>query len=527
MENKEDNILKKAIESAMNEDMISEMPREEIKFASLNEEQNNNNNTNKDIINFTSISESMENEINRKNIDVIESVDVPLINEDIEIPVYESAMSDYEIPLSDDIINDNVLNTSNDNFAGTIINENIYNNDIPSEMPMTVNEFNLSDNTYADVQNTSYEEPNISNENMQKEVTSLGEQKNKKYFGYNERLLIYVLSVIALIVISVVLFKNSISLNSKSDVTYKQTSNLDYKVALKPNKYYKEQYLNKGMQYIASLIDHIDVDFNYNFKASDKLNYKYIYYINADVKVTDSNDENKTIYSRSEKITDEKIVTMENSDSFSIKENLKINYATYNDLVKGFKSSYAINADSNLELSLVIDIEDEKGNKIKSKDSDDKMTVKIPLTEQMINIKLDYRDINSSENAKVYKEVNISNKILFTLSIIFIVLAGISIILLSRFLSKTSRKKTAYEIALNKILREYDRVIITTRKRVKETGTIVDVKSFEELLDARDNLEKPIIFNEIHKGQKCVFIVNSDNESYRYVLKQADLEKGE
>lgn len=524
MENKEDNILEKAIENAMNEDMISEMPREEIKFTSLSEEHNNN--TDKDIINFTSISESMENEMNRKNSDVVESVEVPLVNEEIEIPTYESTTSDYEISLPEDNVNVNGLNASNNNFGETVINEGIYDN-MPSEMPMTVNEFNLSDNVNNDVQDIVYEEPSISNDNKQINVTNEIEQKNKKYFGYNERLLIYVLSVIALIVVAVVLFKNSITLNSKSDVTYKQTSNLDYKVALKPNDYYKEQYLNKGMQYIASLIDYINVDFNYNFKASDKLNYKYIYYINADVKVTDSNDENKIIYSKSEKITEEKILKKENSDSFSIKENVKVNYATYNDLVKKFKSSYAINADSNLELSLILEIEDEKGNKIKNKDETDKMTVKIPLTEQMINIKLDYKEINNSENAKVYKEVNISNKILFTLSIIFIVLAGISIMLLSRFLNKTSRKKTAYELKLNKILKEYDRVIITSRKSIKETGTVVDVKSFEELLDARDNLEKPIIFNEIHKGQKCVFIVNSDNESYRYVLKQADLEKGE
>lgn len=525
MENNEDNILEKAIESVMNEDVISEMPREEIKFTSLSEAQNND--ADKDVISFTSISESMENEMNRKNIDIVDSVDAPLINEDIEYPAYEGPTSDYDISLSNEIVNANVLNSNDDNFSDTIINDDIDNNVMPSEMPMTVNEFNLSDNTYNGVQDIVYEEPKVSNDNEQIYVANENEQKRKKYFGYNERLLVYVLSVIALIVVAVVLFKNSISLNTKSNVTYKQTSNLDYKVGLKPNDYYKEQQLDKGMQYIASLIDYINIDFNYNFKASDKLNYKYIYYINADVKVTDSNDENKVIYSKSEKITEEKIVEKENSDSFSIKENLRVNYATYNDLVKGFKSSYAINADSNLELSLMIDIEDEKGNKIKDKNSKDKMTVKIPLTEQMINIKLDYKDINNSENANVYREVNISNKVLFTMSIIFIILAGISIILLSRFLSKTSRKKTAYELKLNKILREYDRVIITSRKSVKETGTIVDVKSFEELLDARDNLEKPIIFNEIHKGQKCVFIINSDNESYRYVLKQADLEKGE
>lgn len=522
MENKDDNILEKAIENAINEDVISEMPREEIKFTNLRLEPinlDNNSNVDKDKINFTSISESIENGMNKKNIDDVDTNNISIESDVINIPAYDVNMS-YD-PTMDE---SNVMVQDNNDIS---INENIVNNEMPSEIPIITNEYNF-DNSYIEEENNMYEEPNNYNsQSTQENVAFVNDKKNKKYFGYNERLLIYVVSIIALIVISVVLFKNSISLNSKSDLTYKQTSNLDYKVALKPNDYYKEQYLSKGMQYIASLIDYINIDFNYDFKASDKLNYKYIYYINADVKVTDSNDENKVIYSKSEKITDEKIIEKENSDSFSIKENLRLNYATYNDLVKGFKSSYAINADSNLELSLMIDILDEKGNKIKDKNSSDKMVVKIPLTEQMINIKLDYKNINNSDNVKVYREVNISNKVLFTMSIIFIILAGISIILLSRFLSKTSRKKTAYELKLNKILREYDRVIITTRKRVKETGTIVDVNSFEELLDVRDNLEKPIIFNEIHKGQKCVFIVNSDNESYRYVLKQADLEKGE
>ena len=53
------------------------------------------------------------------------------------------------------------------------------------------------------------------------------------------------------------------------------------------------------------------------------------------------------------------------------------------------------------------------------------------------------------------------------------------------------------------------------------------VKNFNELLDVRDNLEKPIIFSEIHKGQKSVFIVRTANETYRYILKLVDLEKGE
>ena len=94
------------------------------------------------------------------------------------------------------------------------------------------------------------------------------------------------------------------------------------------------------------------------------------------------------------------------------------------------------------------------------------------------------------------------------------------------FLRKTSTKKTIYDITLSKILREYDRVIVNSRKPIAITGEIIELSSFNELLDVRDNLEKPIIFKEIHKGQKSEFAVKNGDETYRYVLKLADLEKG-
>ena len=92
---------------------------------------------------------------------------------------------------------------------------------------------------------------------------------------------------------------------------------------------------------------------------------------------------------------------------------------------------------------------------------------------------------------------------------------------------KTSAKKSLYDVTLSKILREYDRVIVNSKKIIdlNNEKEIIDVNSFTELLDVRDNLEKPIIFSEVHKGQKSVFIVKTSNETYRYVLKLADLEK--
>lgn len=348
--------------------------------------------------------------------------------------------------------------------------------------------------------------------------------KDKFYFSYELRFLTYIIAIVLCTILSCVFLMISISHKSKTNLTYKQTSNLDYKVYLKPNNYYNEKYLNKDMQYIASLIDYIKIDFNYNFKMNYNIDYKYSYYIKSNILVTDKSDKKKVIYTKEDKLAEDKLMHKNNSNEFNIKEEFNIDYAKYNNLIKQFKSEYGINANSSLDLSLIVDVTDEKGNKVMTPSDDNVMKISIPLTEQMINIGMDYKEINNSDNAEVYQEYNISNKVLFGISIVFMVGSLSSVVMLVLFLIKTSKKKTPYEILLSKILKEYDRVIINSKKNIILDGEVVDVNSFEELLDVRDNLEKPILFYEMHKGQKSLFVVKSGNICYRYVLKLADLE---
>ena len=348
--------------------------------------------------------------------------------------------------------------------------------------------------------------------------------KDKFYFSYELRFLTYIIAIVLCTILSCVFLMISISHKSKTNLTYKQTSNLDYKVYLKPNNYYNEKYLNKDMQYIASLIDYIKIDFNYNFKMNYNIDYKYSYYIKSNILVTDKSDKKKVIYTKEDKLAEDKLMHKNNSNEFNIKEEFNIDYAKYNNLIKQFKSEYGINANSSLDLSLIVDVTDEKGNKVMTPSDDNVMKISIPLTEQMINIGMDYKEINNSDNAEVYQEYNISNKVLFGISIVFMVGSLSSVVMLVLFLIKTSKKKTPYEILLSKILKEYDRVIINSKKNIILDGEVVDVNSFEELLDVRDNLEKPILFYEMHKGQKSLFVIKSGNICYRYVLKLADLE---
>ena len=367
-----------------------------------------------------------------------------------------------------------------------------------------------------------------SNEKKYESDVIYKENKNKKYLGYNERLLINVIGIVLFFIIGIVLVISSISIKTQNMVLYNQSSNIDYKVYLKPNDYYKEPYLDKNMQYIANLINDIDVNFNYNFSVNQSINYTYSYYVKADVAVTDSQDKTKVIYSKSDKLTEPVIYTKESSNGFNISQNIKVNYDKYNDLVKSFKSSYAISANSNLTLSLCVQIQDEKGNMIRSYESSDAMKLKIPLTEQMIDITMDSKSVNNNNNnVSVYKDFSISNKITFILSFVSFIVSIAFVVRLLIFMHKTSAKKSLYDVTLSKILREYDRVIVNSKKIVDLSNEkeIIDVNSFTELLDVRDNLEKPIIFSEVHKGQKSVFIVKTSNETYRYVLKLADLEK--
>lgn len=346
-----------------------------------------------------------------------------------------------------------------------------------------------------------------------------------KYVSYNQRLIANILLIVIFTILTIILLVSSITIKSRSSVLYKQTSNLDYKVYLKENNYYDEPYLNKNMQYIASLIDDIDVSFNYNFNVNQNINYTYMYYIKSDVLVMDSKDESKVIYKKTDKLTEPEYFTKDNSNGFNINEDIKIDYSKYNDLVKSFKSSYAISADSNLVLSLCVEIKDEKGNIIRSIDSSDTMKLTIPLTEQMINIGMDYKEVNNSDNIRVYKDFSIQNSILFALSLLSLIILVVLVIRLLLFIKKTTSKKSIYDITLSKILKEYDRVIVNSRKMIDIDGDVVDVDSFNELLDVRDNIEKPIIFHEIHKREKSIFIVKTENETYRYTLKLVDLEK--
>mgnify|MGYP003303592573 CR=1 FL=1 len=81
--------------------------------------------------------------------------------------------------------------------------------------------------------------------------------------------------------------KETIVLDKEIKAYYSETSNLDYKVYLKKNNFYSENYLGKDQMYIASLIDYINTDFDYTFRSDENIGLEYSYFVEAIIQVTD------------------------------------------------------------------------------------------------------------------------------------------------------------------------------------------------------------------------------------------------
>lgn len=348
-------------------------------------------------------------------------------------------------------------------------------------------------------------------------------RKRGIYLGYYSRLIFNVILFLSLVVTSYIFINKSIVIQEAKNVSYEEHGNADYKVFLKDNIYYEDKYLDKNMSYIANLIDYISVDYNYKFKADTLFDGEYSYKIRADLEIL--NAENKTLFfTKKYDLIKEKTFTIENQNEYNIVENIKIDYDHYNSLANGFKSSYGVDTESNLivYLDLYRNIDQ---NSINNPNINGNGTIKltIPLSEKAINIKMDSMEINNKNVITSLDDYYLEDIKYLIIGIISLIISLYLFIKIVKRLSRLSISPTDYDKTLKKILNQYDRLIVTTSSMPNlEKNNIIKVKEFVELLDAKDNLHKPIFFIEVTPHQKAYFFIQDDDKIILFTLKNID-----
>ena len=346
----------------------------------------------------------------------------------------------------------------------------------------------------------------------------------RHHIGVTPRIVMPILLIIVFIVAAILCVQKALSTVTTYQFFYSETSNLDYKTCLKDNNYFVEKCLDKNKQYIANLIDYIETEFKYNFNASNVFDYKYKYSIVARVVATEKTNANKVLYDESETLLDEKTFEINDSNSFFIKENIKIDYTKYNDLMNSFRKDYTLTLNSNLIITLNVTV-DGKYDKIEDKiATSQNISLTIPLSEQTLDIAMNYQDINDSETLNEEDKNTLVNKVFYGLAAMFVLLSLLVSFLLIRFMKKITTSKSSYTKRLEKIMKEYNQIIVETKNMPNfDKSKVFEIDSFEELLDVRETILKPILFIKI-SNEKSYFIISNGEEVYRYVSKAVDLE---
>ncbi|MBQ3308146.1 MAG: hypothetical protein IJG68_08170 [Bacilli bacterium] len=338
---------------------------------------------------------------------------------------------------------------------------------------------------------------------------------NNLYISFQVRvvlLLIIVLTCVSLGCISIACALNS---TRKEKVEYMESADVVYKVCVPTEDPYLTNCLDYSNQFLSSDVKKIQVDFDYLARTKSTRELNLTYHITAINRIFDKFDSSKKLYENAEEIVPETNIEYENNQA--IKSNtFQIDFEKYNNFVLEYQKDYSYSSEASLELVFWINNGEEEYQT---------GTMNIPLGAEKFVMYKNF-ETNKKRVVSMKKEDN-SNKssYLIIVGTVLILLAVFATTHLTKLALKTINKQSKYEKRLNEILTDYDRIIVEARGGYTSNTTkeVVKVTKFEELLDAREMLKKPIIFSKVN-NIKSEFIVEDDNKLYKYVLKEVDIE---
>ena len=337
---------------------------------------------------------------------------------------------------------------------------------------------------------------------------------------------------VRIVVICILFFLASISLyniveglcpKQKKNMYYsrKEYGAIDYKVYLKENSFFEEEYLPKDKQYTTELIDYIDINFNYLYSGSKLTNMEYEYNINGEIigEYESSTDSKSEIWNKKYVILENQKGKKYDSMFFNINKDLKLDYSKYNNEANNFKNQFKLAIDAKLlvkfNVKYTATIKD-TNKKIRGVET---LELSIPLSKTTINIttnEIKGKVKNMYDEELVPKNMN---KVYIN-SVLFIIILVISISSKDKLIVS---KKTYYTKNYNKILKNYSDIIVeVSTKPNLENLEILEIKNFDDLVDTEEELKSPILLYEVSKQKESWFIIIHNKYVYRYILNCED-----
>ena len=223
-------------------------------------------------------------------------------------------------------------------------------------------------------------------------------------------------------------------------------------------------------------------------------------------------------------MSEEKLFPIKDEKEYIINENIDINYDHYNAIANNFEASYGVDTESNLTVSMELHRRID-GTSVSNSEinSDDKISLIIPLSEKTINLKTKPIEMKTKNVVLSFNNYKIEDVKYLVFALLFLGFALVTFICIVKRTMSLKAKESSYDKMLRKILRQYDRLIVNVTTMPNFiNGNTVEVNSFYELLDAKDNIHNAIFYYEVIPHEKCYFYIKSDDNFIVYTLEDSD-----
>ena len=347
------------------------------------------------------------------------------------------------------------------------------------------------------------------------------------YFSYGVRVFLMFFAIVVIAVISYLNYVNSFSKSTSVSMPYEVSGEIDYNVTLLPGNPFETGNLSAVNTYIADYIDDIGTDFVFDYALEYDSDIKYSYYVDATMEL--KSDKDGSVLSRKvDTLIPEVKDETKDTHKLNLKQNVNLDYNHYNnlakDISKSIRNEHGINITGNLYLEMHVDIQ-VRNKEFKNPVSTSKVIkVEIPLLSTQVKAFM-VENIDEKDVYTEYEAAELTSKSSLFVAISLWIVDIIFLLLVFSFIVKSTPKKSNYMRIRNGLLKDHDSVIVNSKNDPDFKGyNVINCATFEELIDAQKVLNKPIIYNELVKNQKCMFIIISGNDVYKYILKEADIE---
>lgn len=327
---------------------------------------------------------------------------------------------------------------------------------------------------------------------------------------------LYIIFILAIIGCMANTFFYGKSQVKKKRITYSKESSVNYVTYLKDNNHYSDQFLKDNYNYVASLIDYFNVDFNYSYVLDEAIKYKLDYEVVANLEIFDADNKSKPIDTKEFTILKKHTET---GKSQLIKVDLYnqiIKYDDYNRIIQGWKKE--ITPEATLKVKFKVNWKGYSDSLNREVSENYVKEFNIPISDKIITISKPSTD---KTNGMLYAKQTLGSWFLIIMGS-FGILLVIGFIGLIDTIIKINKNRSKYEQEINRILRRFDRAITEAKEQfIKyKDENYIEVNNFMELLDVHDNLNEPIIYYK-NSNKSSIFAVRNNKDVY-YVLIERD-----